>query len=168
MKLQSQTTNEVFEIKNALVVSNFLDDEGALPHLVNVRILNHFKGVKIPVISYRKSSDILIGQTDKLMLTVLKEREGLLRDEPNLVMNRLGPIASGGRANLGSNLPQNRKVKLRADLDSCETCNHLKQEIATLKESVRNFEREDELIQPSKHDEIACGMVEANVKVING
>ena len=155
LKLQSRTTNEVFEIKNALVVSNFMDDEGALPHSVNVRNLNHFKGIDIPVISYRKSIDVLIGQTDKLLLTVLKEREGLLRDEPNLVITRLGPISSGGRANLGSNLPQNRKVKLREDSDSCETCKHLKQEIATLKESVRNFEREDELIQPSKHDEIA-------------
>ena len=168
LKLQSLTTNEVFEIKNALVVSNFIDNEGALPHSVNVRNLNHFKGVEIPEISYRKSIDILIRQTDILLLTVLKEREGLLRDEPNLVITRLGPIASGGCANLGSNLPQNQKVKLREDSDSCETCNNLKQEIAILKESVRNFEREDELIQPSKHDEIARGMVEANVKVING
>ena len=145
LKLQSLTTNEVFEMKNAVVVSNFMDDEGALPHSVNVRNLNHFKGVKIPVISHRKSIDILIVQTDKLLLTVLKEREGLLRDEPNLVITRLGPIASGGRANLGSNLPPNRKVKLREDSDSCETCKHLKQEIATLKESVRNFKTEDEL-----------------------
>ena len=155
-------------MKNALVVSNFMDDEGALPHSVNVRNLNHFKGVGIPVISHPKSIDILIGKTDKLLLIVLKEREGLLRDEPNLVITRVGPIASGGRANLGSNLPPNQKVKLRQDSDSCNTCKHLKQEIATLKESVRNFEREDELIQPSKHDKIARGMVEANVKVING
>ena len=76
-----------------------------------------------------------------------------------MVITRLGPIASDGRANLGSNFPQNQKVKLREDSDSCETCKHLKQEIATLKESVRNFEREDELIQPSKHDEIARGML---------
>ena len=122
---------------------------------MNVRNLNHFKGVKIPVISRGISIDVLIEQTDKLLLTVLKEREGLLRDEPNLVITPLGPIASGGRANLGSNLPQNRKVNLREDSDSCETCKHLKQEIATLKELVRNFKREDELIQPSKHDEIA-------------
>ena len=30
LKLQSLTTNEVFEMKNALVVSNFMDDKGAL------------------------------------------------------------------------------------------------------------------------------------------
>ena len=95
LKLQSLTTNEVFEIKDALVVSNFRDDEGALPHSVNVRNFNLFKGVEIPVISHRKNIDILIRQTDKLLLTVLTEREGLVQDELNLVITRLGPIASG-------------------------------------------------------------------------
>ena len=86
LKLQSLTTNEVFEIKDAVVVSNFINYEGALPHSVNVRKLNYFKGVEIPVISHGKSIDILIGQTDKLLLTVLTEREGLIQDEPNLVI----------------------------------------------------------------------------------
>ena len=40
LKLQSLATNQVFEIKYALVVSNFMDEEGALPHSVNVRNLN--------------------------------------------------------------------------------------------------------------------------------
>ena len=44
-----------------------MDDEGALPHSVNVRNLNHCKGVETPVISNRKSIDILIGQTNKLL-----------------------------------------------------------------------------------------------------
>ena len=55
LKLQSLTTNEVFEIKDALVVSNFRDNEGALPHTVNVRNFNLFKGVEIPVISHQKA-----------------------------------------------------------------------------------------------------------------
>ena len=33
---------------------------------------------------------------------------------------------------------------------------------------MRNFEREDELIQPSTIEEIARGLVEANAKVKNG
>ena len=106
LKLQSLATNQVFEIKDALVVSNFMDDEGALPHSENVRNLNHFKGVEIPVISHRKSIDILIGQTNKLLLTVLTEREGLAQDESNLVITRLGPVASGGRANLDRVFPK--------------------------------------------------------------
>ena len=97
-----------------------MDDEGALPHSVNVRNLNHFKGVEIPVISHRKSIDILIGQTSKL-LYVLTKQEGLVQDKPNLVITRLGPIASGGPANLGPNLPQNLKVKIKEDTDPYET-----------------------------------------------
>ena len=70
--LQSLTTNEKFEIKKALVVSEFTDDERTLPHAVNVKNLDHFKGVEIPVITERKSVDILIWQTDRLLLTVLE------------------------------------------------------------------------------------------------
>ena len=94
--LQSLTTNEKFENKKALVVPEFTDDERTLPHAVNVKNLDHFKGVEIPVITERKSVDILIGQTDKLLLTVLEERESIHPDDPNYVLTRLGPIASGG------------------------------------------------------------------------
>ena len=66
-----------------------MNDEGALPHSVNVINLNHFKGVEIPVILHRKSIDILIGQTNKLLFIVLTEWEGLVQDEPNLVITRL-------------------------------------------------------------------------------
>ena len=83
-----------------------MDDEGALPHSVNVRSLNHFKGVEIPVISNRKSIDILIGQTNKTALCP-DNVEGFVQDEPNLVITRLEPIARGGGANLEPNLPQN-------------------------------------------------------------
>ena len=48
---------------------NFMDDESALPQSVNVRNLNHFEGVKISVILHRKSTDVLIGQTDRLLLS---------------------------------------------------------------------------------------------------
>ena len=52
----------------------FADDEGTLPHAVNVEKLEHFQGVTIPVFAQRKSIDILIGQTDKSLLTVLELR----------------------------------------------------------------------------------------------
>ena len=40
--LQSLSTNETFQIKNALVVPEFDDDKGTLPHAVNVEKLDHF------------------------------------------------------------------------------------------------------------------------------
>ena len=70
---QSLSTDEIFQIKNALVVPEFAHDEGTLPHAENVEKLEHFRGVTISVIAQRKSIDILIGQTDKSLLTVLEE-----------------------------------------------------------------------------------------------
>ena len=49
---------------------------------------------------------------------------------------------------------KNYKIQVERDCDGCE-CMHLKQEIAGLKESLRNYE-------------IARQLVESNVKVING
>ena len=103
-------SNEKFEIKKALVVPEFTDDERTLPHAVNAKNLDHFKGVEIPVIIERKSVDILIGQTDKLLLIVLEERESIHPDDPNYVLTRLGPIASGGLIGVGSKPCQTLKV----------------------------------------------------------
>ena len=60
------------------------------------------KGVETPIIPQRKSIDILIGQTDKCLLTVLKERESLNHDDPNYLLTRFGPIASDGRISVKS------------------------------------------------------------------
>ena len=166
--LQSLTTNEKFEIKKALVVPEFTDDERTLPHAVNVKNLDHFKGVEIPVITERKSVDILIGQTDKLLLTVLEERESINPDDPNYVLTRLGPIASGGLIGVGSKPCQTLKVQTTSECcDECE-CDQLKQEISELKDSLRNYQMDDEVIQPSVNDDIARQLVESNVRVKNG
>ena len=145
----------------------FDDDKGTLPHAVNVEKLEHFQGVTFPVIAQRKSIDILIGQTDKYLLTVLEERESKHPDHPNYLLTRLGLIASGGRLGLRQSVCKNFKIQVDRDCDGCE-CEQLKQEIASLKESLRNFEIEDEVKQPSINDEIARQVVESNVKVING
>ena len=166
--LQSLSTDETFEIKNALAVPEFMNDEGALPHAVNVEQLEHFKGVKIPVLSNRKSIDILIGQTDKLLLAVLEEREGPHPDAPNYILTRLGPIASGGRSGVGSNRPQSLKVRVKENVAvECNNCEQLKKEVVELNESVRNYEIENEELQHSKNDEAVRQLVEANVKVKN-
>ena len=68
---------------------NFEDDENTLPHCIDTSKLSHFRGVQILVISYPKSVDLLIGQSDKFLLTVLEEREGFNSNEPNYVFTRL-------------------------------------------------------------------------------
>ena len=86
VEIESLSNKETFAIKNALVVPDFIDDENALPHAVNTQKLRHFKGVKIPTIPQRQRIDILIGQTNKELLAVLKEREGVNASELNYVL----------------------------------------------------------------------------------
>ena len=128
--------------------------------------LEHFKGVEIPTIPQRKSIDILIGQTDKCLLTVIEEREGLNHDDPNYVLTRLGPIASGGRISVKLYLRGTMKVGVDASCNVNE-CDRLKVEITSLKERLRNYELDDEIVQPSQNDELTRQLVEPHIKVVN-
>ena len=56
---------------------------------------------------------------------------------------------------------------MNRDCDGCE-CKQLKQEIAGLKESLRNYEIEYAVKQSSINDEMLRHLVESNVRVING
>ena len=68
--------NEKFEIKSALIIPEFTDEESTLSHAFNATRLKHFRGVEIPVISKRTSIGVLIGKSDKLLLTVLRRTRG--------------------------------------------------------------------------------------------
>ena len=74
-KLESLHTGEKFVIENALVVPQFSDDDSTLPHSVDVTELKHFQGTHIPVAPERNRIDVLIGQSDKLLLSVLEENQ---------------------------------------------------------------------------------------------
>ena len=148
-KLQSLATDEVFAVNNALVVPNFEKDEKILPRAINVKNLKHFKGVKIPTISNRKTIDILIGQSDKTLLAVIEERESLNAEEPNCVLTRLGPIASGGQVKSEPPAINSLKVQIEETGDSCR-CEQLEKEVSSLKQILRELELEDEVVQPSR------------------
>ena len=64
----------------------FEEDEKILPHAINVKNLQHFKGVKIPIISNRNTINISIGQSDKNLLAVIEERESLNAEEPHWLL----------------------------------------------------------------------------------
>ena len=164
--LQSLCDNKIHPIKNALVVPDFVEEDGFLPHMVNVSHLEHFKGVDIPTVPHRNKIDILMGQSDKALLAVVEERESLKPDELNFVLTRLGPIASGGKAERRPEGLIARKALTKID-SPCE-CGQLKLEISNLKEALRDFEREDEVIQPSKNEVLASRMVASDVKVVDG
>ena len=109
-KLESLHTGEKFIIENALVVPQFSGDVSTLPHSVDVTKLKHYQGTHVPVAPERNRIDIAIVQSDRLLLTVHEEREGASLEEPNYVLTRLGPIASGGRVSAASGSLSTLKV----------------------------------------------------------
>ena len=167
-KLESLYSGNEFMIKDALVVPKFSDDIDTLPHAVDTSALKHFDGVHIPIAPGRGRIDVLIGQSDKSLLTVLEEREGGNPEEPNYVLTRLGPIASGGRIERTN--CANSLSALRINVVSSESCNlkTLEAENASLKQAIREYELKDEEIQPSRNDELAYQLTEPEIKVKKG
>ena len=166
--LTSLADGNTLGIKGALIVSNFEVDENTLPHRIDTFKHSHFRGVQISVISYRKSVDLLIGQSDKFPLNVLEEREGFNSNEPNYVLTRLGPMASGGRMDICLNRINSRPAIVNMCKCDARECENLRLEDAGLKENLRKIELKDEELLPSREDEMARSLVEPNIKVVNG
>ena len=95
----------------------------------------------------------------------MDEREGSNPEEPNFVLTRLRPIASGGRA--GENQFMTRRALVADKQATCE-CERLRVEVSDLKEVLCRQELENEIIQPSKSEELARELVECNVKLVDG
>ena len=171
-KLESLYSGEQFHINGAVVVPEFLDDENTLPHAVDTSTLEHFQGVQIPVVPDRRRVDVLIGQCDKTLLTVLEERESIDPEEPNYVLTRLGPIAGGGRIGLMSKFSDALST-FRINVDSpvsnpvCDN-SKLREENSALKQLIREYELMDETVQPSKNDERVFELAELKIAIKDG
>ena len=97
---------------------------------------------------------------------MIEEREDLNHDDPNCVFTRLGAIASGRRINVKSYLHRTMMVGVDTSCNVNE-CDRLKLEITGLKERLRNYELDDEIVQPSQNDELTRQLVEPHIKVVN-
>ena len=167
-KLQSLHNGDEFMVEDALIVPQFLDDAATLPHAVDTSGLLHFHGVDIPEAPDRERVDVLIGQSDKSLLTVLEEREGAHPEEPNYVLTRLGSVASGGTIPVELGSFSSFRVSVEALPSAACDCHELKQKVIALKEAFREYELEDETIQPSKTDELAKSLEEPHINVVDG
>ena len=74
-ELKFLSTIEKFPIENAFFVLYFNDHKNVLPRAVDITGLENFREVNILTISERKCIDMLIGQADSHLLTILDERE---------------------------------------------------------------------------------------------
>ena len=165
--LESLYTGDEFSFKNALIVPNFTDDESILPHSVDVAGLDNFNDVEIPTIPERKCMDVLIGQADKGLFTVLHESENVDPNKPIYVLTKLGPIASGGRVPAATSAYTSLKVNLNANCDCIEDCCvKFKREVADLKQSLQESNLDNKALQPSRNDEWAKEIVESEIKAV--
>ena len=145
-----------------------MDDAHTLPQSVDTSALEHFDGVHIPVAPDRRRVDVLIGQSDKSLLTVLEEREGMDPEEPNYVLTRLWPIASGGRVSGdsgSSNCLSTMRIIVGSAVNANCECAELREENVALKQSIRQHELQNEMLQPSRNDELAHELIESDIKV---
>ena len=114
-----------------------MDDAATLPHAVDTSGLLHFHEVDIPEAPDRERVDVLIGQSDKSLLTVLEEREGAHPEEPNYILTRLGPVASGGTIPVELGSFSSFRVSVEALPSAACDCNELKQKVVALMEALR-------------------------------
>ena len=111
----------------------------------------------------------MIEKTEKLLLTMLEERESNHIDDSNYVFTYFVPIASGKPLEARPSDCKNFKIRMDRDCNGCEG-KQLKQEIAGMKESLHNYEIEEvkQVKQPSINDEMAWKLIESNTKTMNG
>ena len=96
LNVQSLFSNKMFSLNNVVTHVPWNDDEDTLPHRQDMSSYEHFKDVEMFDLPDNSSVDLLIGNYNAFLLTVLEEREGLSRSEPHAVLTPLGWLACGG------------------------------------------------------------------------
>ena len=89
------------------------------------------------------------------------------------MLTRLGPIASGGKINANtsssnslSTLRVNIQSKAPVNAAPCD-CTKLKEENAALKKALSELELQDEMVQPSRNEELAHELTVPHIKVVD-
>ena len=88
-------------------------------------------------------------------------------EEPNYVLTRLRHIASGGRVATTSSSLSTLRVQVDSFEDAARECAKLRHVVSSLKKTVREYERQDEAMQPPRNDELIRNLVETHIKVAN-
>ena len=88
-------------------------------------------------------------------------------EEPNCVLTRLKPIASGGQVKHESPAINSLKAQVHETGDLCR-CKQLERKVSSLKQTWRELELEDEVVQSSRTEVKVRELVEAKVKVVEG
>ena len=132
---------------------------------------SHFNDVELLELTDRTSVDLLIGNDNACLMTVLEERVGVSRCDPHAVLTTLGWLACGGVSPLEKESVKVCRVKADVDLD-VET--PLNQElvwrddrIRELEEALRDVNLQDLKMDSSRADKEVKQFVETHTVVKN-
>ena len=97
----------------------------------------------------------------------MQERGSLTPDEPNLVLTRLGPIASGNRVSSCGEYVSACRTQVVNNVEYPCDCSKLEHENSYLKQKLRDLKLQDDVIQPSRNEDMARKIVESNIKIVD-
>ena len=95
-ELESLFSTEKFSLSNVVTHSSWQDDVSALPHRQDMSSYSYFEDVELVQLLERDSVDLLVGNDNAFLMTVLEEREGVSRSDPHAILCPLGWYACGG------------------------------------------------------------------------
>ena len=82
-------------------------------------------------------------------------------------MTRLDPIASGGKIGSCDELVSARRIQVVNNVEYPCDCSKLKLENFDLKQKLCDLELQDEVIHPSRNEDMTREILELNVKIVN-
>ena len=171
--LQSLDTNEMFCDITAVVHEPWSDDAEGLPHRQLLNELKHFEDVDVFAIDGCDVVDVIIGNDNAFLMTVIEEKRGESRDEPHAIYTPLGWLASGGRAVLSGSVANSKRVcsavmENELPFSYSGELEKRDREILHLKDKLRELYLDAEVVEPSRNDVLARDIVEPRVKIDNG
>ena len=116
LEMQSLFSNETYSLSNVVTNCPWRDDIDTLPHRQNLSSYAHFKDVEMFELPDIDTVDILIGNDNACLMTVLEERVGLSRDEPHAVLTPLGWLGCGGGSPLDKKSVKVCRIQVGSDL----------------------------------------------------
>ena len=169
LNLQSLFSNEMFELSNVVTNRAWQDDVETLPHRQDLNSFSHFEDVELYELPYNDTVDLLIGNDNAFLMTVLEERVGVSRCEPHAVLTLLGWLVCGGKSPLEEQNVKVCRVQTYFDLSSEVLLNQeiisRDEKISELEQALRDITLQDEKIESSRSDREARKFVEAHVVV---
>ena len=94
--LQSLISDEVYSLSNVVAHTRWQDDVDTLPHRQDISSYPDFQDIDLLHLPDNESVDLLIGNDNALLITVLEEREGTNNRKPHAVLSKIGWYSCGG------------------------------------------------------------------------